>query len=63
MLPSVRLLVSPVVPALDAQVGAAVEPCVTASFTVMDEPLLNVALEPPPSPMMLNSACFHAVAR
>jgi len=61
--PRFRLLVSPVVPALEAQVGAVVVPCVTAILTVIDEPLLKTAFEPPPSPMMLNSDCFQAVAR
>lgn len=58
-----KLFVSPVVPALAAHVGVLVDPSFTASFTVIEEPALNVAEEPPPSPTMLNSAPCQAVAR
>jgi len=38
-------------------------PMVTAIFTVMEEAVLKDASDPPPSPMMLNSDSFQAVAR
>src|SRR5579859_3738404 len=61
-LPRLRLLLSPVLPELATHDGAVVEPFVTASFTVMDEPLLNCASEPPALPTTLNSPVFHTVA-
>ena len=60
--PSLRLLVSPVVPSFATQVGAAVEPELAVISTVTDEPRLNTASEPPPSPMMLNSTSCQAPA-
>jgi len=42
---------------------AFVVPLVTAIFTVMEEAVLKDASDPPPSPMMLNSDSFQAVAR
>src|ERR1700761_5297651 len=63
--PSVRLLVSPVVPSSldgDTHVGAAVEPSDTATFTVTDEPALKSALDPPALPSTLNSACVQPLA-
>src|SRR4051812_31239505 len=61
--PSVRLLVSPVVPSFEMHVGAAVEPDVAVISTRTDAPRLNPASEPPPSPMMLNSDSCHAPDR
>src|SRR5262249_37678231 len=61
--PSVRLLVSPVVPSFATHLGAAVEPEVAVISTVTDEPVLKTASEPPPSPMMLNSTAFQAPDR
>jgi hypothetical protein len=62
-LPRFKLLVSAVVPASDAHVGASLVPFDTATFTIKDEPELKVAAEPSPSPTMLNSDSFQAVAR
>ena len=63
--PAVRLLVSPVVPAMSAggrQVGAAVEPSVNANFTVSDTGVLNCASDPPALPNTLNSAWLQPLA-
>ena len=54
-LPNVKLLVSPVEPSSATHFGAAVDPSVTATFTVTDAPLLKSALDPPASPTTLNS--------
>ena len=63
-LPNAKLLVSPVVPACrPPQLGLAVDPTVTAIFTAIDEPLLNTAFDPPPSPIILNSEACQSVAR
>jgi len=48
--PSVRLFDSPVVPSLDVQAGAVFSPSRTPMSTVIDELLLNLACDPPPSP-------------
>ena len=62
-LPRFKLLVSPVVPALDRQLGAEVLPLLTAAFTVIEEPVLNLASDPPALPTTLNSDSFHTVAK
>src|SRR5208282_432315 len=59
----VKLLVSPVVPAFFTQVGAVVVPSVTVISTLIAEPSLNTASDPPPSPTILNSDSFQSVAR
>src|ERR1700759_1284376 len=61
--PRLRLLVSPVVPSFEMHVGAAVEPEVAVISTLTDEPWLNPASVPPPSPMMLNSHSCQAPER
>ena len=43
-------------------VGAVVDPSVTATFTVSDEPALNWALDPPALPTILNSAWLQPLA-
>ena len=60
--PRFRLLVSPVVPEFATQLGVAVDPSVTATFTVIEAPLLKSAREPPASPTMLNSDCCQTCA-
>src|ERR1051325_4104949 len=62
-LPRLRLLLSPVLPELATHDGAEVEPLVTASFAVIDEPVLNLAIEPPALPTTFHSPTFHTVAR
>jgi hypothetical protein len=54
--PRLRLLVSPVVPSFEMHVGAAVEPELALISTLTDEPRLNTASLPPPSPMMFRAA-------
>src|ERR1700722_2462796 len=58
-----KLFVSPVVPALATHVGAWVVPDATAILTSIEEPLLNTASDPSPSPMILNSDSVQSVAR
>src|SRR5579864_6840271 len=59
--PRLRLLVSPVVPAFAAHVGADMEPSLTATCTVTDEPVLKSARDPPALPITLNSDSVQTV--
>src|ERR1700691_557060 len=54
-LPRSKLFVSPVEPAFATQVGAEVEPSVSATFTVIETGSLKSARDPPASPTTLNS--------
>src|ERR1700728_3443002 len=54
--PKFKLLVSPVVPPLARQDGAAADPSDSPRVTSIEEPLLKTASEPPASPRTLNSA-------
>ena len=60
----VRLLVSPVVPPLlgPTHVGAELDPSVNATFTVIDEPELKSARDPPALPTTLNSVSVQPFA-
>jgi len=59
--PKLRLLVSAVKP-IGTQLGATALPSPTVTLLTILEPLLKVALPPPPSPATMNSAVFQLAA-